>query len=264
MKVKALEFNLLKLLVTLLLVCLALLVSFIIANWGQIKPVIGVYKEAIFSTIDADYIHARRGLAGIVNKNSNKSLNDIIDYTSSLVYENSIHKEDQEHDSYAFNKQLVTKKIWQAIAGAEKPHLSCGPRVYAMKDILNELNIQSRVIDVIYNDGINSHTVLEVFNHENHRWQTHDPDNNSIFIDKNDNRLSAIKLLTKESKDDINKGLVAVIVRETYDGKQNTLFYNPNRFKLSENLVKYQEKLNSEISEKYNKPAIFVVTDQVQ
>ena len=261
MRAVGLKFNLLKSLIILLLLCLVLLLSFIFVNWGQIKPVLGVYKEAVFSIIDSDYLHAKSGLAEKVKNNTGKSVNEIIDYTRTLVYENSIHKEDQEHDSYAFNKQVVTKKIWQAIAGNEKPHLSCGPRVYAMKDILNELNIESRVIDVIYNDGLNSHTVLEVFNYEVHRWQTHDPDNNRIFLDKNDNRLSAIDILTRINNGIFHKQVVAVVVRETYDGKQNSLFYNPSRFTLKETLIKYQQKLNIEISAKYNKPAIFLLTE---
>jgi hypothetical protein len=244
-----------------LLGCLVLLFSLIFVNWGQIKPILGVYKEDIFSIIDADYLHAKSQLAEKVDKNTSKSVNEIIDYTRKLVYENSIHKEDQEHDSYAFNKQAVTKKIWQAIAGKEKPHLSCGPRVYAMKDILGELNIQSRVVDVMYNDGLNSHTVLEVFNHEIHRWQTHDPDNNSVFLDKSENRLSAINILTRINNGVFNRQIVAVVVRETYDGKQNSLFYNPERFTLKKTLIKYQHRLNIEISEKYNEPAIFLLTE---
>jgi hypothetical protein len=261
MIIKGMKLKLLKYLLTLLIVCLVVLLSFIIVNWGQIKPVVGVYKEAIFSKVDANYTHAKSELAEIVNKNTNKSFNEIIDYTRSLVYENSIHKEDKEHDSYAFNKQSVTKRLWKATTGEDKPHLSCGPRVYAMKDILNELNIQSRVIDVIYNDGFNSHTVLEVFNHDTHRWQTHDPDNNRVFLDKNHSRLSGINILTKINNGIFNKQIVAVIVRETYDGKQNSLFYNPNRFQFTKNLVEYQKKLNTEISAKYNEPAIFVLTD---
>jgi len=80
-----------------------LLLSLLIANWGQTKPVLGVYKEAIFSKIDANYMHAKKKLAEKVKSNASKSINETIDYTRALIYENSIHKEDEEHDSYAFN-----------------------------------------------------------------------------------------------------------------------------------------------------------------
>jgi len=245
--------NVVKALLTLILVGFTLLLSLIIANWGQIKPILGVYKEAIFSKIDIDYINAKKKLAEEVKSNAGKSINETIDFTRALVYENSIHKEDKEHDSYAFNKQAVTKKIWQAIKGGEKPHLSCGPRVYAMKDILIELNIQSRVVDVIYSNDLKSHTVLEVYNHEINRWQIHDPDNNSVLKDKYNNRLSAVNVLTKSNVGVFNKQIIAVLIREAYDGKQNSLFYNPDLF-----------KMNTDISNKYNSPAVFLMTKDDQ
>jgi len=232
-----------------MLIFCILLLSLFVANWGQIKPILGVYKEAIFSKIDNDYIDAKKELAETVKRNASKSINETIDFTRALVYENSIHKEDEEHDSYAFNKQVVTKKIWQAVKGENKPHLSCGPRVYAMKDILIELNIQSRVVDVIYSNDLNSHTVLEVYNHEINRWQMHDPDNNSVLKDKNNNRLSAMNILTKSNDGIFNKQIIAVLIRESYDGKQNSLFYNPDLF-----------KMNTEILNRYNNPAVFLMT----
>ena len=256
--------NLHKFIVVLLLACSILLLYLTIANWSNIKPILGVYKEAIFSVIDIDYIAARTELAAMVKNNTSNSVNETIDYTRNLVYKNSIKQMDQEHDSYAFNKQAVTKKLWQAIAGEAKPHLSGGPRAYAMKDILSELNIQSRVVDVIYNDGLKSHTVLEVYNQERYQWQTHDPDNNALFLDKNNNRLSSINILTRSNSGIFNKQPVAVIIRESYDGKQNSLFYNPKRFILKEKLEEFQQGLNTVISKKYNKPTIFLLTDETQ
>jgi len=125
--------------------------------------------------------------------------------------------------------------------------------VYALKDILNELSINSRVVDVIYSNDLNSHTVLEVYNHEINRWQMHDPDNNSVLKDKNNNRLSEINILTKSNNGIFNQQIIAVLIRETYDGKQNSLFYNPDLF-----------KMNTEISNKYNNPAIFLMTEEDQ
>ncbi len=63
---------------------------------------------------------------------------------------NSIHLIDAEHDLYAFKNGRVIKLLWEQHLHnhIKKPHLSCGPRSYAMHELLKAVNIKSRIIDI--------------------------------------------------------------------------------------------------------------------
>ncbi len=254
-----------------------LVFSVVYFNWHQVKPILGVYKEALYSHFDSNYLNAKAELANIVRSNTDGSFLEVVDYTRKLVYENSIHKIDVEHDSYAFNKQIVTKKLWQSYNGKEKPHLSCGPRSYAMKDLLSELKIKSRIVDVFQDEELNSHTFLEVYNSNTDKWHIQDPDFNVIYVNKNARRLSALDLLTKADEKvsylgvelekmtsnlkDLHTLFEAVLIRGTYDGTRNVLFYIPEKFDLKKGKLLDNKKVYDVINEKYYKPLIFPLSN---
>lgn len=112
------------------------------------------------------------------------------------VNANSVHLIDDEHDSYAFHVPTVIKKLHDFNVGVcSRPHLSCGPRAYAMKEILDAMLIESRIVDlfVIRDDGSpNSHTLIEVFNGESQHWELHDPDFNVCYSALNQLKVVAV------------------------------------------------------------------------
>jgi hypothetical protein len=94
---------------------------------------------------------------------------------------NSIHNIDDEHDQYAFQIHKVLEKLLQHHTTKKSPpHLSCGPRSYAMKELLKLVGIRSKIIDVFQiSDGVvNPHTLLEVYCTDTDRWILQDPDFN--------------------------------------------------------------------------------------
>jgi hypothetical protein len=78
---------------------------------------------------------------------------------------NSTHNIDHEHDQYAFQIHKVLQKLLRHhITKKHPPHLSCGPRSYAMRELLKLVGIQPKIINIFQiTDGVaNSHTILKV------------------------------------------------------------------------------------------------------
>ena len=119
---------------------------------------------------------------------------------------NSTHKIDHEHDQYAFQIHTVLKKLLDHHATkTSPPHLSCGPRSYALKELLKLVGIKSRVIDIFQiSDGVvNPHTLLEVYCSENDRWILQDPDFNVEYALKLEEKIplsSESSLLSDKSR----------------------------------------------------------------
>ena len=92
-----------------------------------------------------------------------------INYVRNWVKSNSTHLIDDEHNQYAFNVPIVLSKLYAHSKGqGALPHLSCGPRAYAMKEILDGLKIKSRIIDLFGLSGdepykVSPHTLIEVY-----------------------------------------------------------------------------------------------------
>jgi len=135
-----------------------------------------------------------------------KSLNDdleIATFVRNWVNSNSVHLIDDEHDSYAFKINKVVCRIsdyHQSKIG--KPHLSCGPRSYLAKLILDKLGFETRIIDIYKIDnGIpKSHTLFEYFDKQHKKWLLQDPDFNVYYVDKYTNMpLGTIECIKKES-----------------------------------------------------------------
>jgi hypothetical protein len=94
---------------------------------------------------------------------------------------NSTHNIDDEHNQYAFQIHKVLEKLLQHHTTKKSPpHLSCGPRSYAMKELLKLVGIRSKIIDIFQIAGgvVNPHTLLEVYCTDADRWILQDPDFN--------------------------------------------------------------------------------------
>jgi hypothetical protein len=105
---------------------------------------------------------------------------------------NSTHNIDHEHDQYAFQIHKVLKKLLDHHNTKKNPpHLSCGPRTYALKELLKLVGIRSRVIDIFQiSDGVvNSHTLLEVYCSGRNRWMLQDPDFNTEYVLKSEEQI---------------------------------------------------------------------------
>jgi hypothetical protein len=134
------------------------------------------------------------------------SPSEIIKVTMEYVHNNSLHLIDDEHRKYSGNIPHVLNKIYLASEGdvSEKPHLSCGPRAYAMKTILSQFNIYSRLVQ-IYSDEYETHEahrLLEVYNPDNQSWETWDPDYGVTYIDRQTNNsvdILSLVFLDKEN-----------------------------------------------------------------
>ena len=142
-----------------------------------------------------------------ISENAFDSEQHRINFIRNWVNSNSVHLIDDEHDSYAFDVVLVLYKLNSfARSKGLKPHLSCGPRAYAMKAILDHMKIQSRIIDLFglteLDNGklkVSPHTLIEVFNRDSQKWVLQDPDFNVAYANaKTGEYLSAKEMLLAE------------------------------------------------------------------
>lgn len=175
-----------------------------------------------------------------------------IDFIRDWVYRNSIHKIDAEHDKYASDISRVLFMLWRSHqTSKDYPHLSCGPRAYAMKAILDDLRIPNRII-MIFADNyfeINGHIFLEVFDRDTRNWELQDPDFDIYYIDiHNQKRLPGAGLIWGDlnsvipispSKGGWKQNHVAHLKRDYFgammfmnflDGEQSVILINLDRF----------------------------------
>jgi hypothetical protein len=142
----------------------------------------------------------------------NPSTKIITQAVMEYIHNNSIHKIDDEYQLYAFNTNIVLEKLHLASNGnsEEKPHLSCGPRSYAMRELLKSFNIYSRLVQ-LYSDNFGTHAghrLLEVFNREENSWEVWDPDYGVTYIDRNTRKpIDIITMIFSDSDNIIPVGL---------------------------------------------------------
>ena len=143
----------------------------------------------------------------ILSSTPSRSFKDLVMATMEFVHNNSLHKVDSDWEQNAFNIPLVIQKLISASSGAnlEKPHLSCGPRAYAMRMILDQLGITSRLIGLSSDnfETIEGHRLLEVYNQNTGQWETWDPDFGVTYIDKVTNNSVDIMRLIRGNLDEI-------------------------------------------------------------
>lgn len=162
------------------------------------------------------------------------------------VNQNSVHLIDDEHDSYAFNISKVVVRIWGFRCAVNlKPHLSCGPRAYLLKEILDRLDYKTRIIDIleIVEGEPRSHTLVEYFDNQLNKWVMQDPDFNVYFrsrltgeilsaseclfmnkldieFDSSKNKIENLANLTETVVDYFNS---IVVYRYAYSGEKTTV-----------------------------------------
>ena len=123
------------------------------------------------------------------------------------VNQNSTHLIDNEHDSYAFDLSKVVVRVWGYRNSLySRPHLSCGPRAYLMKEILDRLGFNSRIIDILEVNKGNpqSHTLLEYYDNELSKWIMQDPDFNVFYKSKLSDEALCAKECLQMNKENIS------------------------------------------------------------
>ncbi|MBW2119894.1 MAG: hypothetical protein JRH09_18520 [Deltaproteobacteria bacterium] len=156
------------------------------------------YKSALshnirIETEKQEYSRNLNNIKDIIKANcSVESTTDIIRKTMEFVHDNSLHLIDCEHRKYAFDISVdisvVVNKLLLEYNGQEnkKPHLSCGPRSFVMREVLGCFGITSRLIQVYSDeyDNVQGHRILEVFNPQEKKWEIWDPDYRVTYVDR--------------------------------------------------------------------------------
>ena len=220
-------------------------------------------------------------ILSIINDKNFKSKTEFIDEVRNFVYHNSVNSIKEmglEHDESAWNITYVLEKIYLSAKGAEfKPYLSCGPRAFAMRAILSDAGIESRIV-LLFSDDFDSledHTVLEVFNPDTLMWEIQDPDSNSYYIDETTKKRISIAELILDNKESVQlvsdeekeKDWQKTIMAHYFDGamysfawtrrSKSVVIYNPERFSASKEFPLDNNLTFFEIvKEKYENPAV--------
>tara|TARA_R110001592_G_scaffold68716_2_gene210749 strand:+ start:1184 stop:1984 length:801 start_codon:yes stop_codon:yes gene_type:complete len=197
-----------------------------------------------------------------LDSNTFETQQDRINFIRNWVNTNSVHLIDEEHDNYAFNvpevlSRLNNHALDSGIKDGEKPHLSCGPRAYVMKAILDFMGIQSRIIDLFGLTAlgeerlkVSPHTLIEVFEADTNTWVLHDPDFNVAYANRQSKAYqSAEQMLNLKPEDkgyetsgykienllnlqNTVAGLFewGILYRYSYDGKQSLLIHKNDKY----------------------------------
>lgn len=128
-----------------------------------------------------------------------------------FVHENSSHIADDEYEIYSklnIKDSLpdIIRRLLLAYRGDErqKPHIMCGFRSYAMREILKQVNIFARLVNV-YTDDFEApagHRLLEVLNPEG-EWELWDPDHNVCYVRSTNKKPVNVLNLLYEDLDNI-------------------------------------------------------------
>ena len=82
-----------------------------------------------------------------------------------------------------------------------KPQLSCSARATFMQEILNSLEIKSRIVNY-FSENHGSHTFLEVLNEKSGKWILEDPDYNvSYRFNGKDKKISLADTIINSTDD---------------------------------------------------------------
>ncbi len=103
-----------------------------------------------------------------------------------FITANSEHRIDGDHDRYAYDTPRVLHWMWAHQRGLSqgRPHLSCGPRAYALKALLDRLELTSRLVQVFSTRpaSVGAHRFVEVLDPRDGTWSCWDPDHAVRYV----------------------------------------------------------------------------------
>lgn len=245
-----------------------------------VHPLMSYWKDRLLE-LDPRYRSAMDHIVAEIEAQPARDRSARLAQVRHWVYDNSVHRIDAEHAAYAFQTSKVIPLLWNARRGVvDPPHLSCGPRAYAMKAILSRLHIDSRVIEVftsVVTSSLQSHTFLEVWNEETGRWEIHDPDYDLTYIDRETREAVDIHRLVFGNPDGVlpisesgegweqlkmtqfkTQFLQSVLYRYDYDGRDAVLMVNSDRFDLSKRIGPRRQSLTEIVAEEHFGPIVII------
>ncbi len=127
-----------------------------------------------------------------------------VDRVRNYIFTHSVHKEGTDYHRRALDVNQRFKILGDIHAhskGADfAPELSCGPRAWAMMEVMELLGIEWRLITLYFTEhppgSLGSHTFLEVKEPSANSWQIQDPTINGTYSTLQGKRLSSLELLT--------------------------------------------------------------------
>ncbi|MBU0859629.1 MAG: hypothetical protein KJ667_06805, partial [Alphaproteobacteria bacterium] len=126
-----------------------------------------------------------RILAAQIPRQDGQSVPEYADAIRLFVNRHSEHKIDEEFYTYWYNVPLMMAMIKahatvpSSTPAHPLPHMECATRSAVMYHILQEVDIQTRVVVIYPNENSTaSHTFLEIYNPATKRWTIQDPDGN--------------------------------------------------------------------------------------
>lgn len=133
----------------------------------------------------------------------------LVDQVREFIFSNSIQKEGTDYHKKALrfeNRFSVLEDIFRfSDQAGSPPELSCTPRSWAMAEVLEELGLEWRIVSIYFpgDDDVynfSSHTFVEFFNRDTHRWEAHDPTFSTFYVDSEGNRLSSVDLHNRDPR----------------------------------------------------------------
>ena len=162
------------------------------SEWSNRYELRRVRRLSIF----AIGINKMSGIARQIHE-KNLSPSEIVDRVHQFVQVNSLVDLQKEYDA-DYGDAIELMFNYSQGFSIERPSLLCDGRSTAMLTILRELGIESRLV-FLYSPVpgyLAQHTVLEVFNPEQQRWQVHDLARDFYYVDMTSlERVSAARIL---------------------------------------------------------------------
>ncbi|MCI5064539.1 hypothetical protein MRY87_02310 [bacterium] len=130
---------------------------------------------------------------------------ELLEQVLNFVHDHSVHEMNERNSRHGIHVPTVIDQMVRVMEGedTERPALTCGPRAMIMSIILQQFQIDSRIIQ-IYSDSydtVQSHRLLEVFNPETRQWEMWDPDYRVAYIDRRTGRgVDSISLIQGEKE----------------------------------------------------------------
>ena len=150
-------------------------------------PVVPDQLPDQYSVADSEYLDLLRESKSVTAGNGDLSPTEVIRNVVEFVHDNSLHLLDEEYIAYAFKTPYVLKRIMEKHRDDSRraPHLSCGSRSLVAKEILGNMGIRARLVQVYsdYYPNVEGHRMLEIFNPETKSWEVWDPDYRVTYID---------------------------------------------------------------------------------
>jgi hypothetical protein len=170
----------------------------VLAGWLSLNAVMDRREEQRF-----DYIIDK--VIGLLILQGQVKPEERFDAVRQFIRRNSRHGNDAEFRKLLGKRDLIAEGMIAYATGhrSQPIHLLCGARSNLMSAVLEKLGYETRIIALFDTDdeGLRSHTFLDVRNPKTGRWETQDPDFDLYWISKS----SGLRVSLAETAEDLSK-----------------------------------------------------------